>query len=171
LKELRGTIQFVNKAPHIKNLIIEDLSHFYTKRILSDDFAADEGYGKWNTFGRDVFNSIFTDLTTFRQDLQIIVIQHTEIRKDGSIADKTSGKMIENTIDMPSWFTVVLHALTIEVEGVTRYVFQTNKSGPYLAKSPAGMFKDLYVRNDLAEVLKAQEDYYNGKPQGEVVFL
>lgn len=171
LAELKAKILWLDKAPHIKTIVLEDLSHHYTKRILSNKFVADDGYKKWQTFGMDVFNAIFANLTSLRSDLTIIILQHTEIRKDGTIADKTSGKLISDTIDIPSWCTVVLHAMTVEKADVTHYVFQTNKAGQFLAKSPAGMFKDLYIRNDMAEVLKAQEDYYSGKPQGEVKFI
>ena len=171
LGELRAKVLWVNKAPHIKNLVIEDLSHLYTKRILSDKFAKTEGYAKWAEFGAEVFNAIFSNLSGLRADLTIIVLQHTEMRKNGTIADKTSGKLISDTIDIPSWFTVTLHAMTIEKEGKTNYVFQTNKAGSYLAKSPSGMFKELYVRNDMQEILDTMKDYYNGKPQGEVVFI
>lgn len=156
--------------PSIKNIVIEDLSHYYTHRTMDSSFITNDDWSKWTEFATDVYNAVISKLTLLRDDITVIIIQHTEMKDDGVIADKTVGKML-NKVKLPSWFTVVLHGRTMSIDGVTRYMCQTNINGSYLAKSPAGMFKDLYVRNDMAEILEAMSAYYKGESKNEVVFI
>ena len=40
--------------------------------------------------------------------------------------------------------------------------FVTNYDGEYPAKSPVGMFQNMYIPNDLGFVVKRVHEYYNG---------
>ncbi len=46
-------------------------------------------------------------------------------------------------------------------EEQAKYRFRTQSSGKDSAKSPMGMFEQLYVDNDLAQVIEKCEEYYN----------
>ena len=157
--------------PNIKTIVIEDLSHFYTHRTLNNTFIRTEGWDKWNVFGSDVYNSILKGLTLLRDDLIIVVFQHTEVKEDGTIGDKTVGKMLDSKVRIPSWFTVVLHGLVITESNSISYMAQTNKAGSYLAKSPPGMFPSLYVRNDMKDILDSVKSYYDGTSKNEIKFI
>lgn len=159
-----------SKLPHIKNIVIEDLSHFYTHSTLDNKFLALDDWSKWNKFGASVFNALLKHVTLYRSDLTLIVLQHTEVKGNGTIGDKTIGKVLTK-IQIPSWFTVVIHGMTQSRDDKEHYLCLTNKQGTFLAKSPPGMFKELFVRNDMAEILSDMKAYYSGKARGEVDFI
>ena len=66
---------------------------------------------------------------------------------------KTSGKKLDK-ICLESKFTTVL--LSKCVDGAYKFETQANNS---TAKSPMGAFDQMEIDNDIAEVMKALEDY------------
>jgi hypothetical protein len=65
--------------------------------------------------------------------------------------------MLDEKICLEGMFTIVLHALTND----NRYKFLTQNDGVHVAKSPLGMFEQKYIDNDLNEINKKIEDYFN----------
>ena len=45
-------------------------------------------------------------------------------------------------------------------DGNVEYVFQTNSDGITSAKTPMGMFEDLYIPNDINAVINTAKKYY-----------
>jgi len=156
---------------NIKLVIIEDLNHFFNARVTSTDFrsknSGNEAFAKWNDFGADVANNLINSTEKLRDDLDIVVFAHTDVKDDGKVGMKTSGKLLDNTIDIPSYVTCLLHSLIIEEEGKYKYKFLTNSDGYHLAKTPAGMFKDKYIPNDLKLVLDTMKKYQKGDIKAE----
>jgi hypothetical protein len=155
-----------NEAPTIKYVVIDDHTHFQNEELLSDKFAADgkstaNKYARWETFGRNVYSSIFGKAKELRKDLTIVLMGHTTENADGEKVFKTFGKMVGNSVDPVSYANVVLHAIVLsEKKGPgERYVFLTNRDGVHEAKSPMGMFDELYVPNDLYAVLQRIEAF------------
>ena len=164
--DLREFVAQVSKnATHIKTLVIEDFTHFFSARIFSDDFlsqnSGNAAFQRWNQFGADVFQSLFED-STLREDLYVVVLHHTEIKDDGTHGFKSSGNLLDKTIDVPSYFTYVFHGVTKSGDNGTEYLMQTNKDATRQAKTPPGLF-DKYVRNDMKEVLERITAYNNGE--------
>lgn len=63
---------------------------------------------------------------------------------------------------LPSHFTYVFYTTTIERDGKLEYVFQTNRTvekSDVTAKSPMGMFENVYIPNDVALVLDVMEKW------------
>jgi GTPase SAR1 family protein len=170
LDDISEALIHANNIPTIKHIIIDDFSHYLTHRVLSENFIDDKGYSKWNVLGASVYQALFSQLDNLREDLTVVIMHHTEIKEDGTVAEKTAGKLMDNTIMVSSWFSVVLHSRVIDKDGKHLYRFQTNKSSIYLAKSPPGMFSELYVKNDLKEVLENMEMYYSGTSKNTIVF-
>ena len=167
-KYLKG---FSTHKPEIKLIIIEDLNHFFNARVTGAKFRSrnngGEAFARWNDFGADVASSLITVMTELRDDLTIVMFAHTDIKDNGHIGLKTSGKLLDNTIDIPSYVTVLLHSLVMEEDGKYKYKFLTNTDGIHSAKSPAGMFKDLYIPNDIMLVLKSMDEYKKGNIKPE----
>jgi len=110
-----------------KLIFIEDFSHFFNARILSDEFMAKASGGaafeRWKVFARDVMRALFL--------------------KAPKLPDR-----------------VVLHSTVLpEKKGSERFVFQTQLDELREAKSPMGMFEEMYIPNDMAIVLDAIEEY------------
>jgi hypothetical protein len=154
--------QVNTNAVHVKYLVIEDFTHFMNDRTMDDKFIKNTDWGKWNTFGADVFASTVKDFAALRNDLTIILIGHTEAKDNGETGMLTSGKLLDNVIKIPSYFTYIFHSRVFTENNQNSYKFQTNKVGGFLAKTPMGAFKDLYVDNDLKAIIDRIKEYRSG---------
>lgn len=150
-----------------KDIILEDFSHYFSARIFSPKFLSrntgGEAFQRWNDFGADVFKVFLADCHTWRPDLMITVITHTEIKEDGTIGFKSAGKLLDNTIDFPSYFTYVFHGILVNKSDNTMdYLVQTNKDSVRQAKTPYGLF-NFHEKNDLRYLLDRIKLYQEGK--------
>jgi len=149
------------KAPHIKNVIIEDGNYIMGFNLVSK--ATEIGYTKFSIMARDMVNLV-QGAKKLRDDLNIIYFSHQEeVEDSGDIVSykmKTAGKMIDNQIKLEGLFTVVLYAITETKGEKTDFFFITNKYKKYPAKSPLGMFSDLKIENNLKKVIETVNEYY-----------
>lgn len=151
------------QATKVRYLVLEDFTHYFSARIFSKNFlnqnSGNAAFQRWNQFGADVYDTIFKDLQNLRPDLYLILLHHTALNDEGYHAFKSPGKLLDSTIDVPSYFTYIFHSLTIDAETGTQYVFQTNKNSIYHAKTPFGCFEQLHVPNDAKAVLDKIDAY------------
>ena len=164
LTAVYGVLETVSKQlPHIKVVVLDDFFHFISARIFNPVFLArtkgNDAYAKWNELGADVFNTIFSKAQDLRQDLYIVVMAHTAVKEDGTVSIKTAGKLMDNTIDIPSYFSYIFHGLIQEDDKGVNYVVQTNRNSIYHAKTPMGAFPSLYIPNDLNTIIKTINEY------------
>lgn len=147
--------------PDIKNVVIDDYQ--YLMSFIYMQKAREKGYDKFNEIAAAGFKPI--DVARgMRNDINFITIFHQEKGDDGVFKIKTTGKMIDNAITLEGLFTVVLFA-TVQRDPNSRnieYLFMTNSDGTNTAKSPYGMFKQLFVPNDMGLVLDTVKSYYEG---------
>jgi len=166
LLEVPKWLQWINKAKHVKYVLIDDYTHFFNARIMSPDFLAQNNgnaaFQKWNVFGADVFNSVFGELPNLRDDLVIVISHHVSLNEMGKYTFKSSGKLLENTIDPVSYFTYVFHSRIIKTDAGMAYKFQTNDDTTYECKTPMGSFPDFLVDNDLYPIIKRINEYDQG---------
>jgi len=164
LADLNPTIAAIStSAPHIKTVVIEDFTHFFSARIFSAKFRSrnqgGEAFARWNDFAGDVYASFIKDHEKWREDLTIVVLHHTETKDDGSTGFKTSGKLLDNSIQIPGYFTYILHGIVREdAEGRPQYGVVTNKTQGLEAKTPSGMFP-LLIPNDMQYILDTINNY------------
>jgi cytidylate kinase len=150
------------KAPHIKQVIIDDSNYLQTFNMMGK--ALETGYTKFTVLARDIVNLI-QEAKKLRSDLIIYYVSHTESVEDGedivAYKLKTIGKMLDNQVVLEGLFTIILYT-HIECKGDDcSYYFVTNKYGKYLSKSPFGMFTDLKIPNNLQIVSDTIREYYN----------
>lgn len=147
---------------HIKVVIIEDLTHFFSARVMKD--AAISGFDKWMKLASDVYHSFVAIESDLRDDLDLIVIAHTTTSMDSDgnavIGLQTPGKLLENNVKIPSYFTYVLHSVAQVVGKDTEYKFLTNRENGKLAKSPEECLPQ-YIDNDYKEIFKLIHKYQN----------
>lgn len=151
---------------HVKTIVVEDFTHYFTSHILSTKFlnrnSGNEAFQRWNEFGALVHSAIIRDCETYRDDLNIVIIHHTDTKEDGTIGFKSSGKLLDGTIDVPSYFTYIFHGITqIQKDGDIRYGVLTNKDSVRHAKTPPGLFPT-YIPNDMKYMLDRIHGYKNG---------
>ena len=144
----------------IKTVVIEDLTHFFSARVMKD--ASISGFNKWMDLANDVFNAFVAVEAELREDLNLIIIAHTASSTDTEgnyiVTLQTPGKLLENNIKIPSYFTYVLHSVVKEAGEITEYKFLTNRQGGKLAKSPEGCLPQ-YIDNDYAAILDLIHKY------------
>jgi hypothetical protein len=101
-----------------------------------------------------------------RDDLTVFYFSHPDTVEDGGdiigYKMKTSGKLIDNQINLEGLFTVVLYTNVEEnKDGSVNYEFVTNRYKKIPAKSPDGMFQETKIPNNLQQVVETLNEYYN----------
>ena len=168
LSALATTIKQIEQgAKHIKYLVVDDYTHYFTHRTLSPQFLAQNSGGavfsRWNVFGADVFNSFWSKASEMREDLTIIVNHHTTIKEDGTLGFKTSGKLLDNEVDCPSQVEYIFHTRVLIENDKRVYKYMTNTDGVFEAKSPMGCFEELFIDNDIYAAIQQIEKYELGQ--------
>jgi len=152
-----------DKAPHIKNIIIEDSNYIMGFNIVSK--ATEVGYMKFSLMAKDMVE-LFREARRLRDDIKVFYLTHPETVEDGGdiigYKIKTAGKLIDNQVLLEGLLTVCLYTLVEEnKDGSSSYNFITNRFKKFPAKSPDGMFDELKIPNDLSYVCNKIDEYYN----------
>jgi hypothetical protein len=150
------------KAPHIKNIVIEDSNYIMGFNIVAR--AMEKGFEKFSIMARDMVE-LFREARKLRDDLKVFYFTHPETIEDsGEVIGykmKTAGKLIDNQIVLEGLLTVCLYTYVEEnKDGTSTYHFITNRYRKYPAKSPDGMFTDIKVPNNLQLVVNTLDEYY-----------
>lgn len=150
------------KAPHIKNIVIEDSNYIMGFNMVAK--ATETGFTKFSIMAKDMVE-LFRQARKLRDDLVIFYITHPETIEDaGEIIGykiKTAGKLIDNQVLLEGLLTVCLYTDVEEKkDGTAEYSFVTNRYKKMPAKSPDGMFEDLKIPNNLQLVVEKVREYY-----------
>jgi len=150
------------KAPHIKNIIIEDSNYIMGFNIVSK--ADQVGFTKFSLMAKDIVE-LFREARKLRDDLKVFYFSHPETIEDsGEIIGykiKTAGKLIDNQIVLEGLFTICLYTNVDEAkDGSVTYGFITNRYKKFPAKSPDGMFSETKIPNNLQLVVDKIDEYY-----------
>jgi hypothetical protein len=116
----------------------------------------EKGFDKWQDLAQCVWE-LLDSLYTYREDLTIIVVCHSQTQKEDDgytfTRIKTSGKKLDK-LNVESKLTTVLHATVKD----GKYVFLTHADNS-TAKTPLGAFEEDEIPNNIVDVLKALKDY------------
>lgn len=152
--KIKECISRINQNKDVKNIIIDDFQYVMANQFMEK--AKERGYDKFTEIGQNAWHIIKT-LTECREDMNCYVISHSDVDQNGKVKCKTIGKMLDDKICLEGMFTIVFHALT----GENKYKFLTQNDGIHIAKSPMGMFEEIFIDNDLLEINKKINDYFN----------
>jgi hypothetical protein len=150
------------KAPHIKNIIIEDSN--YIMGFTMVDKATEVGYTKFSLMAKDMVD-LFRTARQLRDDIKVFYLTHPDTIEDGGeivgYKIKTAGKLIDNQVLLEGLLTVCLYTFVEEKkDGSADYFFVTNRYRKLPAKSPDGMFDELKIPNNLQTVVDKIDEYY-----------
>ena len=150
------------KAPHIKNIIIEVSNYIMGFNMIAK--ATEVGYTKFTLMAKDMVE-LFREARKLREDLTTFYFTHPETIEDGGeivgYKIKTAGKLIDNQIVLEGLLTICLYTCVDEAkDGGTTYSFLTNRYKKYPAKSPDGMFSEIKIPNNLQLVVDKVNEYY-----------
>lgn len=149
--------KYIEKIAGLKNwkvIVIDTLNGL----MIADEMrrSKEKGYDKWVDLAACVWDLI-CDCYKYRDDLTIIFAAHTQTDHDENgymfTRIKTSGKKLDKIV-LESKFTTVLLAKCVD----GHYLFETQAKNS-TAKSPLGAFDTFEIENDMAQVLKALEDF------------
>jgi hypothetical protein len=158
--DVAKAIDYISEhRPDIKNVVIDD-SQF----LMSFEFMArakETGYGRFTDIGVNM-NKVLIAARDSRKDLKCYFLWHPEITNQGVFKMKTVGKMIDDYLTLEGLFTVIIYSDVNNVTNKIEYQFITNNDGHFPAKSPHGMFKELYVKNDLGYISEKIDEYNAG---------
>ena len=155
--EVISMLQKVNiqdDKKHIKIVIVDTINGI----MIADEMrrCKEKGYDKWQDLAKAVYDIIDISLT-FRDDLTVIFIAHSQTEKTDSgeifTRIKTNGQKLEKVV-LESKMTTVLHAVVKDGQ----YIFET-KANNSTCKTPLGAFELDEIENDIKIVLEALKDY------------
>ena len=164
-EKVAAAIKYViENKKEVKNIVLDDSNY-----IMQDYYMANslrKGYDAFKEIGK-FMDSVFSAME-LSSTVNFFMLAHYEEFKDSS-ADtigyryKTVGKMVNDYITPEGKFDIVLYGKQTynEQEKKVTKQFVTNFDGQFPSKSPIGMFKDLYIPNDLGFVKEKIDEYYN----------
>lgn len=162
---LKG-LAWANKQPNVKNIVITDGTYIIRQEYFK--LANQKGYDKYTAFAVHM-QQILKAIQECRDDIKVFMEYHVEniVTDSGATEYKPStvGKLLDSQYNILENVDIVLFADPQFNDKQIDYVFVTNrtvdKNGSEIpAKSPMGMFEDLYIPNDLSLVAKAIDEYY-----------
>lgn len=157
-------IEYISEhRPDIKNIVLEDAQYIMSFEFMSR--AGETGYRKFSDIGVH-FNAIRNAISNAREDLKVFALWHPESAgPEGELKMKTVGKMVDDYLTVEGLFTIILYSRAERdtSSNELKYSFVTNNDGQFPAKSPIGMFPELYIKNDLGYVVDAINAYYEGE--------
>lgn len=142
------------KRPHIKTIVIDDFQY-----SMSNEFfrrISEKGFDKFNYIGYIAW-SILKEVELLRDDLDVFILSHSELKDDGNVRLKTIGRLVDEKFSPDGTVSCIFHAIVEEGS----YRFLTQKRGNLVAKTPMGMFDELVIDNDLFYVKQKIQTYLN----------
>ena len=161
-------LQSINdKAKHVKNIIIDDMTYVLRKEYFKT--AKITGFNKFVDMAAH-FQNIISTAENMRNDLNVFFVMHSEeIVSDNVIVGykpSTIGKLIDSSYNPVEVVPMVLYsAIKYDDKGNATYGFYTHRcmegTIEIPAKSPADMFEDDFIPNDLGYVVNKMNEYYS----------
>jgi hypothetical protein len=160
--QITQIIEGISKSrPDIKNIIVDDAQYIMAFEFMRR--AKETGYGKFADIGVNI-SKVVEAARTSRKDLKVFFMWHPEKMPDGNMKMKTVGTMVDNYLTLEGLFTVILYTkVERDLDDTVKYLFITNNDGHAPAKSPIGMFEEMYMPNDLGVVSDIIDKYNEGE--------
>jgi hypothetical protein len=144
------------KAPSI---VIDDAGYLITNHFMRGHSSVGRGneiFSFYNTIADNFWNLISFITEKVQPDKIVYIMMHEDKDDSGEVKAKTIGKLLDEKVCVEGMFTIVLRCVS-EGEG---HDFITQTANGAISKSPMGMFEDLTIDNDLAQVDAIIRDYY-----------
>lgn len=160
-------LQGIDKnASYVHTIIIDDAIYIMRKEYFKR--AKETGYGKYTELAMH-FQQIISTIESMREDINVFLILHSEdVQSDKTTVGykvSTIGQLIDNQYNPVEVVPMVLYSsIKYDDKGAATYGFYTHRFMDGMveipAKSPADMFMEDFIPNDLGIVVKAMKEYY-----------
>jgi hypothetical protein len=164
LVDIVNTLKVIpEKAKHIKTIVIDTINRLMTDKVMGERHI--KGFEKWSNLSGGIYD-VFTVINqVIPDDVDVFVLAHSDegFNDMGAQYRKvmTAGKQLDKIV-LESMSSIVLFThVESDGKGTNKFLFQTQTDGISTAKSPADMFKDYEIPNDLQSVKETMHKYYN----------
>jgi nicotinamide riboside kinase len=163
-KIIKSLLQFISaNRPEIKHVVIDDNQYASANEFMRR--AEEKGFDKFTSIAKNIWSTAEV-LKELRDDLIVFILHHSEEATDSAGSRykkaKTIGKLVDDKITLEGMYTIVLYTdVQKNDDKQIEYKFVTQNTGNTTAKSPKGMFDELYIPNDLKLVSDKINEYYN----------
>lgn len=153
-------------AKDIKNIVVDDSTYIMRNEFFNR--VEEKSFDKYNDIANH-FRLLIAKATSLRKDLNVFFLQHSEtVESEGNILEYKSssvGKLLDKMYRPEENVTIILYAQPkFDDKGKPVFGFYTHTTKvngvKVPAKTPDGMFKEDYIPNDLALVVKTMNEYY-----------
>jgi len=161
--EIGAILKGISKdAPHIKRVVIDDSQYIAANEFMRR--SKEKTFDKFTDIGKNMWQTS-QDITNLRNDLIVYQLLHDEdvLDADGyrKRKAKTIGKLVDEKLTFEGMYTIVIFTEVRQTaEKQMEYNFVTQNVGNTTAKTPRGMFEDLYIPNDLNAVDSKIREFY-----------
>lgn len=166
-KDVLKALDLVGGSNVIHNVVLDDMIYLMRKEFFGR--ANESGYSKFTEIAQH-FQSLIQKLESMRPDLNVFIILHSEDVKSESIIKEykvsTVGNMVDSAYNPLEVVATILYSdVKFDDKGKADYGFYTHRqiiNGVVIpAKTPAGMFEQDFIPNDLGIVVNAMSEYFN----------
>lgn len=144
-----------SKTPSI---VIDDAGYLITNQFMRKHSNTGGGNAVYNLYNEiaDSFWNLTEQIKKLPNDKIVYILMHEDKNDFGDIKPKTIGKLIDDKVCLEGLFAIVLRAKKVD----KNYYFFTQATDGDVAKSPIGMFDELYIENDLKMVDDKIREFY-----------
>lgn len=162
---LKG-LEWANKQANVKNIVITDGTYITRQEYFKR--ANETGYRRFTDMAVHM-QQILKAIQNIREDIKVFLEYHVEtsIVDSGVIEYKPStvGKLLDDQYNILENVDIVLFTNPRTNDKIVEYGFITNRSvdkngAEIPAKSPMGMFEDIFIPNDLKLVSEKIDEFY-----------
>lgn len=146
------------------SIVIDDAGYLITNMFMKGHSNTGQGnavFAFYNKVGDHFWNLIQYIQNALPDDRIVYLMMHEDKSDFGDVKPKTIGKILDEKVCVEGMFTIVLRC----VEEGGKHLFVTQAADGAVSKSPAGMFDELKIDNDLKAVDARIRDYWNIKEE------
>lgn len=141
-----------------KAIVVDDSQYLMLNEFMRR--STEKSYDKFTEIAEH-FWSLIRYIEQLPQDVIVYFLHHIESGEDGRLKAKTVGKLLDEKVNIEGMFSIVLRTSV----GESGYQFLTQTDGSDCCKSPAGMFADYAIPNDLRLVDESIRTFYGLIPE------
>lgn len=148
-----------------KSIVIDDAGYLITNQFMRKHASTGGGNAVFTLYNdiADNFWTLTEIVKKLPDDKIVYFIMHEDKNDFGDIKPKTIGKLIDDKVCLEGLFSIVLRAKKVD----KNYFFFTQSTENDIAKTPMGMFEELFIENDLKEVDNKIREFYGIKKESE----
>lgn len=146
------------------SIVIDDAGYLITNMFMKGHSSTGAGnavFAFYNQVGDHFWNLIQYIQNSLPDDRIVYLMMHEDKSDFGDVKPKTIGKILDEKVCVEGMFTIVLRC----IEEGGKHLFVTQAADGAVSKSPAGMFNELKINNDLKAVDDRIREYWEIKKE------